>query len=462
MNVPWHTIGAVVSTVAPALATALGGPLAGVAVRTICAVLGLAHDSTPDQVAVAVQQATPDQTMALQAADNAFMVRSMEVAAQVSAGQADTNKVEATSGAWFIAGWRPAVGWVCVSGLAWDQVIGPAAFSLIRLRWPAADMLHLGQDTLMPLLMSLLGLGAMRTIEKINGVAGGEVVATPRQVADRVDAPLRLGLEPMAVPVPALALPTADAPIIVPLDAPDVGGKIAPQSANFAAPGGAVQMHGRPAVMPAFPPIAPIVLTPISAAPRRAFFETMRALLFSGHLVQGQVDGLNRILDYWNATYPAGDMRHLAYAVATTWWETGHAMQPVEEAGRGVGHPYGNTRYWGRGLVQITHEENYAKLSQVCGVDLVANPDLALTWPAALPILFEGMIRGLFTGKRLADFFNATTDDALGARAIVNGTDRAEAIRAAYAVILSCLPHPAALVSVSDVPQGGVGAGYKP
>jgi putative chitinase len=51
-----------------------------------------------------------------------------------------------------------------------------------------------------------------------------------------------------------------------------------------------------------------------------------------------------------------------------------------------------------------------------------------MTWPIALRALYDGMIKGMFTGKRLADYFNASTDDPIGARRIVNGTDKAKLI----------------------------------
>jgi predicted chitinase len=78
--------------------------------------------------------------------------------------------------------------------------------------------------------------------------------------------------------------------------------------------------------------------------------------------------------------------------------------------------------------VQITHRENYAKMSRVTGLDLVAEPDLALRPDVASTILVVGMTEGLFSGARLSDFFSGTTADWIGARKIVNGTDRAKKI----------------------------------
>ena len=48
-----------------------------------------------------------------------------------------------------------------------------------------------------------------------------------------------------------------------------------------------------------------------------------------------------------------------------------------------------------------------------------------MTWPIALKALFDGMIKGMFTGKKLADYFNDTRTDWVNARRIVNGVDKA-------------------------------------
>ena len=67
-------------------------------------------------------------------------------------------------------------------------------------------------------------------------------------------------------------------------------------------------------------------------------------------------------------------------------------------------------------------------MSAVVGVDLVKNPDRALDLKNAIPIMFVGMVQGIFTGKRLADYFNKTTEDWVNARRIINGLDKANLI----------------------------------
>ncbi len=85
--------------------------------------------------------------------------------------QTDINKVEAGSNSIFVAGWRPFVGWVCGSAFALHFVIMPIAnFILIALGHKEV-VLSFDMQTLLTLLMGLLGLGGMRTYEKVQGVA---------------------------------------------------------------------------------------------------------------------------------------------------------------------------------------------------------------------------------------------------------------------------------------------------
>jgi len=189
------------------------------------------------------------------------------------------------------------------------------------------------------------------------------------------------------------------------------------------------------------------------AIDRRFFFDHIRAAPFGGMLKQPQVEGMSAILDRWERTMAAEDERWLAYVLATVYHETARTMQPVRETladsdERAVAIledafakgrlSWVKTPYWrpdedgkswlGRGFVQLTHRRNYAAMADITGIDLVDAPERAMEMDAALTILFEGMRRGSFTGHKLADYFNASTEDWAGARKIVNGMDRAEQI----------------------------------
>ena len=61
---------------------------------------------------------------------------------------------------------------------------------------------------------------------------------------------------------------------------------------------------------------------------RGFFFTHIRRMMFSSVLQQSQVDGMNAILDGWEAKYADSDDRWLAYALATTYHETDQHMQP--------------------------------------------------------------------------------------------------------------------------------------
>ena len=89
----------------------------------------------------------------------------------IIAGQLAINKEEAANPNVFVSGWRPFIGWVCGSGFAIQFVIGPMA------EWGSAIYGHpvkfpqMDVGTMMPLLLGMLGLGTLRTAEKIQGVA---------------------------------------------------------------------------------------------------------------------------------------------------------------------------------------------------------------------------------------------------------------------------------------------------
>lgn len=180
---------------------------------------------------------------------------------------------------------------------------------------------------------------------------------------------------------------------------------------------------------------------------RKKFFDYARAKLFAGILTQGQVDGMNAVLDEWERR-DLTDLRWLAYMLATDKHETNATMQAVREAyWLSEDWRRSHLRYWpyyGRGLVQLTWRENYEKMARFLDLPLVDQPDLALDLANAVTIMFEGMLRaetgvGDFTNRSLEEFFNATTDDPLGARRIINGTDKAPLIAGYHYDFLAAL-----------------------
>src|SRR5271157_3250320 len=93
---------------------------------------------------------------------------------QAMKSQSDINAVEAASKNLFVSGWRPGIGWVCVAAFALNYLLYPLInwTCIIAHVSLAAPLPQLDLTTMMPILLGLLGLGTMRTVEKINGAQG--------------------------------------------------------------------------------------------------------------------------------------------------------------------------------------------------------------------------------------------------------------------------------------------------
>lgn len=186
---------------------------------------------------------------------------------------------------------------------------------------------------------------------------------------------------------------------------------------------------------------------------RELFFDRIRQSLFKGKLTASQVAGIETILD----AVKGWPTRWVAYGLATAFHEVGGTMQPVREGfklsdaaarayvkrhywtmrdgkpgyGRPAG-PWGHV-YYGRGFVQLTWLANYERASKVIGFDVVSNPDRVMEPAIAALILRDGMERGWFTRRKLADYLSDTKTDYRNARRIINGIDKADLI-AGYAL----------------------------
>lgn len=110
----------------------------------------------PDAKAKAAAEANAKLVGMLQAGDTA---------------QLQVNAAEAANPSLFVSGWRPAAGWVCVGGLLVQTVGYPLMGWALSIWSPGTPMPQIDTDTLMSLLVPLLGLGAYRSYEKAKGVA---------------------------------------------------------------------------------------------------------------------------------------------------------------------------------------------------------------------------------------------------------------------------------------------------
>lgn len=111
-----------------------------------------------------IDRVWPDPAQAASAKLELMKLQQSGELAQI-AGQLEINKIEAASPNLFVSGWRPFIGWICGTGLAYQFLVYPILIAFI----PKIQQLDMG--TLLTLLTGLLGLGAMRTVEKMNGVA---------------------------------------------------------------------------------------------------------------------------------------------------------------------------------------------------------------------------------------------------------------------------------------------------
>ena len=100
--------------------------------------------------------------------------RSEEFQGQIKllAGQMEINKIEASSSSMFVAGWRPYVGWVCGIALTYTYVLYPILQFIVAVTMENPPVLpEVEAISLMPILMGMLGLGAMRSHDKKHGVS---------------------------------------------------------------------------------------------------------------------------------------------------------------------------------------------------------------------------------------------------------------------------------------------------
>lgn len=167
------------------------------------------------------------------------------------------------------------------------------------------------------------------------------------------------------------------------------------------------------------------------------FFDCLRKR--TGRLTALKVDGINAVM----TACEGAPLAHAAYMLATAWHETAGTMQPVREAyWMSEAWRKRNLRYfphYGRGYVQLTWPENYAKADAALDLDgaLIADLDLAMRPDIAAQIMRRGMDEGWFAGDRkgrhtlrrhLPFAGVATRAQYVAARRIINGTDKADLV----------------------------------
>ncbi|SEF11929.1 hypothetical protein SAMN02787142_7798 [Burkholderia sp. WP9] len=164
-----------------------------------------------------------------------------------------------------------------------------------------------------------------------------------------------------------------------------------------------------------------------------------------------KLSGLDRLLGFVQLDPDINDVQWVAYMFATVKHECADSWQPITEFGGesyfgkydppgslsvelGNTQPGDGAKFKGRGYVQLTGRGNYAQLGDCLGLGgaLIADPERALDPLTAYRVISIGMREGLFTGKALKTYINASGVDYVGARRIINGQDQADLI-AGYA-----------------------------
>lgn len=96
----------------------------------------------------------------------------LAMAVSIVQGQLDTNKEEAKNPNVFVSGWRPFIGWVCGVSLGYTYIGYPLLTWVAAMYNPSLHIPSLGNDGMLyELLFGMLGLGGLRTFEKVKGVA---------------------------------------------------------------------------------------------------------------------------------------------------------------------------------------------------------------------------------------------------------------------------------------------------
>lgn len=131
----------------------------------IAAALKIADKFIPDPAAKAAA--------ALEAArmKQAGEFKDIDTALAEAQMQTDVNKVEAANANMFVAGWRPFIGWVCGASFGWHFIGAPLFVWAAALAGKSVAMPEIALGDLFTLMLGMLGLGGMRTKEKLEGVA---------------------------------------------------------------------------------------------------------------------------------------------------------------------------------------------------------------------------------------------------------------------------------------------------
>lgn len=130
----------------------------------------IAIDAIANLVSTAVDKIFPDANIEAQSKADSLKAELTQQFQSVM-GQLEINKAEAANVSVFVSGWRPAVGWCGALGFGYEFLIRPIANGAVMAAGFPPVFPGIETEALSNLLFGLLGLGTLRTVEKVKGVA---------------------------------------------------------------------------------------------------------------------------------------------------------------------------------------------------------------------------------------------------------------------------------------------------
>lgn len=170
----WKAIGKQLANLGlPLLGGAVGGPAGAVAGKALAAALGLSSNATPEQTASALGNVNGEQLVAMRALETDLAKAQLTAESTRDAGQVELLKIDGEKGSFFQKGWRPASGWLCVFGLGYTFLLRPLLpwILIVCGMQNVSTLPPIDTMELVVMLGGMLGLGGLRTFERINGKA---------------------------------------------------------------------------------------------------------------------------------------------------------------------------------------------------------------------------------------------------------------------------------------------------
>lgn len=170
----WKTVGKKLAGIGlPILGGSLGGSGGALIGKGIAAALGLGEGATPEQAAVALGNMTGEQLVALRQIEADLAKEGLKSETAIALGQINTNQLETQQPGFYKGGWRPAAGWSAVFlGLIYPavRVLLPWTLKVCGVQG-VPDLPPLDPTEALVVLGGLLGIGSMRTRERLAGRA---------------------------------------------------------------------------------------------------------------------------------------------------------------------------------------------------------------------------------------------------------------------------------------------------